>query len=47
LVNARDIVKHVVERKHVVVVLDLCEKPFVRRVKRRIDVGVVRFCRST
>jgi len=38
---------HVVERYRVGQVLDFLEKPFVSRVKRRIPIRMVRFCRST
>ena len=47
LVNAAEVVVHVVQSNRVTVILQLLEKPFVSRVKRRMDMRIVRFWRST
>ena len=48
LVNAAEVVVHEVQRNRVTVVLQLlAENPFVSRVKRRMDMRIVRFWRST
>jgi len=46
LVNAAPIVPHEVERKHVEWFSIFFEKAFVRRVNRRMDMRIVRLCRS-
>jgi hypothetical protein len=38
---------HEVDRDRIGVVLAFFEKPFVNLVNRRIDMRIVRFCRST
>jgi len=44
-VDAAKIVVEEVERQRVA--MAFFEKPFVRRVKQRMDIRIVRFCRST
>jgi hypothetical protein len=45
--DAREVVVHEVQRDRVSRVLDLLREALVRRVKRRIDIRIVRFWRST
>jgi len=46
LVNAAEIVVHVVKGDRVPMILDLLENALVNRVKRRICIRIVRFWRS-